>query len=113
MSSAVLILENDDGKIINIFSKYLDYLKKKDIFIARTVAQAQRFLADDPGIVTMFVDYELDPGCGNGVEFLEWVSMTFSHFVELVVITSLSAEYSKQMCRLCSKHGIPFERLRL
>lgn len=110
MSSVVLILEDNDDKIVNIFMKYAETLRGKEIFIARSVAQAQHYLAGDPGITTLFVDYELDPGCGNGIELLEWVMITFIHFIELIVVTTLNPGYSKQMCRLCTQHGVPFER---
>lgn len=108
---AVLILEDNNDKIANIFMKYGELLRYQTVFIARTVETAKAFVESDPGLMTIFVDYELDPGCGDGLQFMNWLMLNAAHFVERVVITTFSLTVGKEIARLCREKGIEAEKL--
>jgi hypothetical protein len=99
-----IILEDSDSKIVSILTKY--DLTKHHITICRNVRAARIFLSSSPSTpIDLFVDYELDPGCGNGLEFLEYALLTWKHSIGDLVITSLGIEKAREMRQLCEKHG--------
>ena len=107
---AVLILEDNDAKIAGFFMKYSELLNQQTVFVARTVEAAQAFIESEPGLVTIFLDYELSPGCGDGLTFLKWVLKYSLPFIEHVYITTFSALVATEMAELLSVHNIPHER---
>lgn len=112
MSHAILIVEDNHYKIQRIFRDYEELFHGKPVYIARSVAQAQAFIDTDPGTITVFLDFELLPGCGTGMEVLSWLERRFKHFLDLVIVTSYSSEKAREMASFCQTAGIPVERLR-
>ncbi len=106
-----IILENEMGKLVSVLTKY--DLDKANIFIARSSIAAERmFLHALATPIDLYVDYELDPGCGNGLSFLEEILPKYHALVNKVIITSFSNECAKAMARRCDMHGVGWEYMR-
>jgi hypothetical protein len=51
----------------------------------------------------LFLDYDLDPGNGTGLEFLDWILTKQVTTIDQIVITSFSKEMSQKMYAMCRK----------
>ncbi len=107
---AVLILEDNDEKLFNVLLKFKDVIAKKEVYIARNVEQAKAFVLTDPGLLWVFLDEELGPGCGTGTQFLEWLLVSAPMMILHVVATSYSLEACKRWRVMCEAVCIPIQR---
>lgn len=107
---SILILEDNDDKVMKILTTYKDMVKNNPVFIARSSAQAVGFILASPGEFYLFLDQELMPGNGSGTQLLEWILAKPNCGLIGVVATSFSLSACKFWRELCEKAGIPIER---
>jgi hypothetical protein len=64
-------------------------------------------LCKEPFSFILYVDYELDPGCGFGTEFLDYMIAKYPSHIFSVVVTTMSREIAGRMLKQCSAALIP------
>lgn len=106
-----LILEDNADKVVLLFYKYPS-LMTAGTYITCYQSEAEAFMRMHTTEVTLFLDYELLPGCGDGVSFLKHVIAEHKHWLKLVVAITGSPTAREEMERLCKEASIPFETLR-
>jgi hypothetical protein len=99
----VLILEDNLNKVQQILREAEDVLRAKVVLICGYVGEAW-IDSQPPGVVVdAFVDYELHPGAGNGVNFLE---ECVPSRIGTVYLTSMNPGMRKEMHKLAVAKGI-------
>lgn len=107
----ILIVEDNDGKIVDIFLKETRaaILRKQEIMIARTELTALDWIENARDPIHLILDYELDIGAGNGVSLLETALKNFPGQIAKVYVHTFSQEARHKMQCLCDDFKIPYE----
>lgn len=110
MNESILILEDEHSKLLMIFTKYREVLEGKTIVICRSAAAAMTWCEANPDHrLKVFLDYELAPAMGNGVDLLVWLIHNRKAFVEMVHITTFYPSMRMQLSTMCDANSIPWE----
>jgi hypothetical protein len=108
----VLILEDNIFKVHKLIdSEYLKFQNKAWAVTAHEM-EAERLMRHNEGraFEAVYLDYELGPGCGDGMNFLRQLT---KENVGKVYCISMNKEIAREMHTYCRDRGIPFEYLRL
>jgi hypothetical protein len=97
----VLILEDNKNKIQGILEK-LEY-RGGTICITGYVGEAMFFLDTWPGPSDVYLDYELFPGAGNGMDFINEVVPAR---VGTIYLTSFNPGMRKEMFKRATERGM-------
>lgn len=109
-----LILEDNRDKVTLIAERYNlhDYVLVSGETSA-CEALGAHFHRDVANKATIFLDYELSPGCGDGLSFLKTIiDGKFSRQIETVVVTTGSPRAAREMIAMCRDAGIETDVLR-
>jgi hypothetical protein len=108
----ILILEDNISKVHKLVnSEYLKFTNKAWVVTAHQ-SEAERQVGANEGrqLEALYLDRELGPGCGDGLNFLRNLQRTE---VKKVYGISFSKDAIREMQDLCREKGIEFEWLRL
>lgn len=106
-----LILENESQKLLAILTQY-KLMYDQPFYATKWETDALAFIRSRCEEMTLYVDYELDPGCGDGISFLRDALSEKHMWIEKVVITSQSPDAQREMQEQCRLSGIPYEIVR-
>lgn len=108
-----IIIENEIGKVSVILDKYHETLNPmmwfKNVYTAATIIA----VLPKPVKLRLFIDGELDPGCGSGLGFLNRMIDDWPALIERVVVCSYSDAIRKEMAEVCAENLIAVELLPL
>lgn len=111
MSTTVLVLEDNNDKIVQLLNKYPDIFVGRTILIMRNEVEAELFMSTVTGQVILVIDYELDPGCGDGLSFLKFCLSRYSLYIEEVILTTFSDWALAEMINCCLVYNVNYEKV--
>jgi DNA-binding response OmpR family regulator len=105
MIRTYLIVEDNQQKVEQIVSQLK--LEKHHLFVVRNAAMAKHLLDILPGLLTLVLDGELDPGCGTGLEILEYATAKHCDKIVAVIANSFAKSMNEAMITRATQYRIP------
>jgi len=105
----ILILEDDFGKAARISLKYAEEIGHNDVIITAFPLTAEALLhKHGQSFEIVFLDYDLYPGAGNGLQFLQ------EHLTPAccgkVIFTTMNLDAREKMAKICKDRGLAYEQ---
>lgn len=101
----VLILEDNLSEVQTILRECEGVLRNKVVLISGYVTEALAWIDNQPEDYTfdVFLDYELLPGAGNGMDFLD---ECVPKRISTLYLTSMNPGMRKEMHKVATEKGI-------
>lgn len=115
VNKMTIVLEDNKEKYQLLFEKYKEQFYHYPILFFMKAHEALEVIAtlQKPVMLTLFVDGELLPGGGSGVEFLNRMIDDWPMLIERVIVCSYSDATRKEMTEICHENLIATELLPL